>query len=84
MDAPGSSGWPWTDFPERSVGTTWKLKAPRQRREDGPAAAEVLRPALLRIRKGITDENDHPTTPTAARGEKRLMRRPSAQPLYLH
>ncbi|KGT89646.1 hypothetical protein NH00_13570 [Enterobacter cancerogenus] len=31
-----------TALPERSVGTTWKPKAPRQRREDGPAAAEVL------------------------------------------
>ncbi len=35
-------GW---SIPERSVGTTWKPRAPRQRREDCPAAAEVLRPA---------------------------------------
>ncbi|HAU5562623.1 TPA: hypothetical protein JD264_02225 [Serratia fonticola] len=34
-----------TALPERSVGTTWKPKAPRQRREDCPAAAEGLRPA---------------------------------------
>ncbi|MGC1021647.1 hypothetical protein WKH71_12425, partial [Pantoea agglomerans] len=30
----------------RFVGTTSKPKEPRERREDGPAAAEVLRPAL--------------------------------------
>ncbi|MGC0847596.1 hypothetical protein, partial [Pantoea agglomerans] len=30
----------------RFVGTTSKPKVPRERREDGPAAAEVLRPAL--------------------------------------
>ncbi|WP_207105590.1 hypothetical protein, partial [Pantoea agglomerans] len=33
-------------IPERFVGTTSKPKAPHERREDGPAAAEVLRPAL--------------------------------------
>jgi hypothetical protein len=33
-------------IPERFVGTTSKPKVPRERREDGPAAAEVLRPAL--------------------------------------
>ncbi|PJZ02683.1 hypothetical protein PRCB_26440 [Pantoea rodasii] len=38
--------WARTALPERSVGTTWKTKAPRQRREDGPAAAEALGPAL--------------------------------------
>jgi len=32
--------------PERFVGTTSKLKVPRERREDGPAAAEVCWPAL--------------------------------------
>jgi hypothetical protein len=35
-------GW---SIPERSVSTTWKPKAPRQRREDCPAAAEGLGPA---------------------------------------
>ncbi|MGC0841037.1 hypothetical protein, partial [Pantoea agglomerans] len=33
-------------IPERFVGTTSKPKAPRKRREDGPAAAEVRWPAL--------------------------------------
>ncbi|WP_222939312.1 hypothetical protein, partial [Pantoea agglomerans] len=33
-------------IPERFVGTPSKPKVPRERREDGPAAAEVLRPAL--------------------------------------
>ncbi len=33
-------------IPERFVGTTSKPKVPRERREDGPAAAEVRRPAL--------------------------------------
>ena len=37
-----------TALPERSVGTTWKPRAPRQRREDGPAAAEVRWPAFAR------------------------------------
>ncbi|MGB8496376.1 MAG: hypothetical protein WCD85_00005, partial [Pantoea agglomerans] len=32
--------------PERFVGTTSKPKVPRERREDGPAAAEVRWPAL--------------------------------------
>ncbi|PJZ07210.1 hypothetical protein PRCB_00650 [Pantoea rodasii] len=39
-------GLAWMALPERSVGTTWKPRAPRQRREDGPAAAEVRWPAL--------------------------------------
>ncbi|MEN4802807.1 hypothetical protein, partial [Pantoea agglomerans] len=33
-------------IPERFVGTTSKPKVPRERREDGPAAAEVRWPAL--------------------------------------
>jgi hypothetical protein len=33
-------------IPERFVGTTSKPKVPRERREDGPAAAEVRRHAL--------------------------------------
>ena len=33
-------------IPERFVGTPSKPKVPRERREDGPAAAEVLRPVL--------------------------------------
>ncbi|MCH9407197.1 hypothetical protein, partial [Pantoea agglomerans] len=33
-------------IPERFVGTTSKPKEPRERREDGPAAAEVRWPAL--------------------------------------
>jgi len=33
-------------IPERFVGTTSKPKVPRERREDGPAAAAVRRPAL--------------------------------------
>ena len=37
-------------IPERFVGTTSKLKVPRERREDGPAAAEVRWPALRHAR----------------------------------
>jgi len=37
-------------IPERFVGTTSKPKVPRERREDGPAAAEMLRPALRHAR----------------------------------
>ena len=33
-------------IPERFVGTASKPKVPRERREDGPAAAEVRWPAL--------------------------------------
>ncbi|WP_337038339.1 hypothetical protein, partial [Pantoea agglomerans] len=33
-------------IPERFVGTTSKPKVPRERREDGPAAAEARWPAL--------------------------------------
>ncbi|WP_206106395.1 hypothetical protein, partial [Pantoea agglomerans] len=33
-------------IPERFVGTPSKPKVPRERREDGPAAAEVRWPAL--------------------------------------
>ena len=47
--------------PERFVGTTSKPKVPRERREDGPAAAEVLRPALQHARpdkKAATSDRD--------------------------
>ncbi|MDF2913417.1 MAG: hypothetical protein K0R96_1538, partial [Pantoea agglomerans] len=39
-------------IPERFVGTTSKPKEPRERREDGPAAAEVLWPALRLSSRG--------------------------------
>ncbi|MGC0990392.1 hypothetical protein WKH43_15080, partial [Pantoea agglomerans] len=48
-------------IPERFVGTTSKPKVPRERREDGPAAAEVLRPALRLARtdkKAATFDRD--------------------------
>ncbi|MEN4666608.1 hypothetical protein ABEG72_10220, partial [Pantoea agglomerans] len=48
-------------IPERFVGTTSKPKVPRERREDGPAAAEVRWPALRRARpekKAATSDRD--------------------------
>uniref|UniRef100_UPI001CA4173D hypothetical protein n=2 Tax=Enterobacter agglomerans TaxID=549 RepID=UPI001CA4173D len=48
-------------IPERFVGTTSKPKVPRERREDGPAAAEVRRPALAarsHIKKAATFDCD--------------------------
>jgi len=44
---PGSveSSGPAREGPERFVGTPSKPKVPRERREDGPAATEMLRPA---------------------------------------
>ncbi|WP_287063327.1 hypothetical protein, partial [Pantoea sp.] len=48
-------------IPERFVGTTSKPKVPRERREDGPAAAEVRRHALRLARtdkKAATFDRD--------------------------
>ncbi|MEN5014154.1 hypothetical protein ABEH31_19655, partial [Pantoea agglomerans] len=48
-------------IPERFVGTTSKPKVPRERREDGPAAAEVRWPALRLARpekKAVTFNRD--------------------------
>ncbi|MEN4666562.1 hypothetical protein ABEI17_09155, partial [Pantoea agglomerans] len=48
-------------IPERFVGTTSKPKVPRERREDGPAAAEVHWPALRLARtdkKAATFDRD--------------------------
>ncbi|MEN4672281.1 hypothetical protein ABEH32_16130, partial [Pantoea agglomerans] len=48
-------------IPERFVGTTSKPKVPRERREDGPAAAEVRWPALRHARpdkKAATFDRD--------------------------
>ena len=45
MDATGSSGRPWMAVPERSDRHDVAAEGTAKRREDGPAAAEVLRPA---------------------------------------
>ena len=44
---------PAREGPERFVGTTSKPKVQRERREDGPAAAEVRWPALRLARPEI-------------------------------
>ena len=46
MDATGSSGRPWMAVPERSDRHDVAAEGTAKRREDGPAAAEVLWPAL--------------------------------------
>ncbi|WP_206755626.1 hypothetical protein, partial [Pantoea agglomerans] len=48
-------------IPERFAGTTSKPKVPRERREDGPTAAEVRWPALAarsHIKKAATSDRD--------------------------
>ena len=47
-DATGSSGRPWMAVPERSGRHDVAAEGTAKRREDGPAAAEVLRPAPIR------------------------------------